>query len=187
MRECDKEKGRTAFDTHKHLTLDLLEMSKINHKMNKLSLRRGWEGIFPHHTRPTVYSESDYQHFSNTWELSYCPWLTPKYFTPVFFRMFTVKLAPFAPKSLKWLLPSVTASNPANLIRIARDQFILLTQKPEKELEPKCVPQLFVGLLLGTRQSAIGQLFSCPQNEERSHGRREDNKRVLSLQYILTC
>ena len=48
-------------------------------------------------------------------------------------------------------------------------------------------PAIVLGLLLGTRRSAIGQLFSCPQNEERSHGRREDNKRVLSLQYILTC
>ena len=29
-----------------------------------------------------------------------------------------------------------------------------------KELEPKCVPQWFLGLLLGTRQSAISQFFS---------------------------
>ena len=27
------------------------------------------------------------------------------------------------------------------------------------ELEPKCVPQLCLGLLLGTRRSAIGQVF----------------------------
>ena len=29
-----------------------------------------------------------------------------------------------------------------------------------RELEPKCVPQLLLGSLLGTRRSAIGQFFS---------------------------
>ena len=32
--------------------------------------------------------------------------------------------------------------------------------RSEKEMEPKCVPQLFRGSLLGTRRSAIGQFFS---------------------------
>ena len=32
----------------------------------------------------------------------------------------------------------------------------------EKELEPKGIPQWFVGLLLGIHQSAIGQFFPCP-------------------------
>ena len=29
-----------------------------------------------------------------------------------------------------------------------------------EEMKPKCFPQLFLGLLLGTRRSAIGQFFS---------------------------
>ena len=33
------------------------------------------------------------------------------------------------------------------------------TLETTRELELKCVPQLFLGLLLGTRQSAIGQFF----------------------------
>ena len=32
----------------------------------------------------------------------------------------------------------------------------------KKELEPKGIPQLFVGLLAGMRQSAIGQFLPCP-------------------------
>ena len=36
-------------------------------------------------------------------------------------------------------------------------------QKMRKELEPKCVPQWFLGLLLGTRQSALSQFFSLSQ------------------------
>ena len=35
-------------------------------------------------------------------------------------------------------------------------------KKQKQKLEPKCVPQLLLGSLLGTRQSAIGQLFPCP-------------------------
>ena len=39
------------------------------------------------------------------------------------------------------------------------------TLETTRELEPKCVPQVFLGLLLGTRQSAIGQFFSpVPSN-----------------------
>ena len=38
-----------------------------------------------------------------------------------------------------------------------------------KELEPKCVPQLCLGSLLGRRQSAIGQFFSpVPSNNPES-------------------
>ena len=33
-------------------------------------------------------------------------------------------------------------------------------EAPEEELEPKCVPQLFLGLLFGTSGSAIVQVFS---------------------------
>ena len=33
------------------------------------------------------------------------------------------------------------------------------TLEARRELEPKCVPQLFLGSLLETCQSAIGQLF----------------------------
>ena len=32
-------------------------------------------------------------------------------------------------------------------------------EKMRKELEPKCVPQLFLGSLLGRRSTTIGQLF----------------------------
>ena len=39
----------------------------------------------------------------------------------------------------------------------------LATLEMRKELEPKCVPQWFLGLLLGTRLSAIGQCFSLSQ------------------------
>ena len=35
-------------------------------------------------------------------------------------------------------------------------------QNKTKKLEPKCVPQLFLGSLLGTRQSANGQFFCLP-------------------------
>ena len=43
------------------------------------------------------------------------------------------------------------------------------TLEMRKELEPKCVPQWFLGLLLGTRQSAIGQLFfPVPRNNPES-------------------
>ena len=31
-----------------------------------------------------------------------------------------------------------------------------------RKIEPKCVPQVFLGTLLGTRLSAIGQFFPCP-------------------------
>ena len=37
-----------------------------------------------------------------------------------------------------------------------------------RELEPKCFPQLFLGSWLGTRRSAIGQIFSLPGNITRS-------------------
>ena len=37
------------------------------------------------------------------------------------------------------------------------------TLEMRKELEPKCVPQWFLGLLLGTRQSALSQFFSPSQ------------------------
>ena len=43
------------------------------------------------------------------------------------------------------------------------------TLETRKELEPKCVPQLFVGSLLGTDRSTIGQLFHpVPSNSSRS-------------------
>ena len=39
-----------------------------------------------------------------------------------------------------------------------------------RELEPNCVPQLFLRLLLGTRLSAIGQCFSVVRsNSPRTH------------------
>ena len=36
----------------------------------------------------------------------------------------------------------------------------LASLETRRGLERKCVPQLFLGLLLGTRQSSIGQCFS---------------------------
>ena len=35
------------------------------------------------------------------------------------------------------------------------------------KLEPKCVPQLFLGLLLGIHQLAIGQSFPCPLKQSQ--------------------
>ena len=40
--------------------------------------------------------------------------------------------------------------------------------KPRRELEPKCVPKLFLGLSLGTRRSAIGHFFPVPGKISRS-------------------
>ena len=37
------------------------------------------------------------------------------------------------------------------------------------ELEPKCVPQSFLGPLLETRRSAIGHFFPVPSNSPRIH------------------
>ena len=47
----------------------------------------------------------------------YFPKLIPKYCIPVFLRTLTLLFAPSEPKSFKWLLASVTASNPAKLMR----------------------------------------------------------------------
>ena len=41
------------------------------------------------------------------------------------------------------------------------------TLETRRELEPKCVPQLFLGSLLEARQSAIGHFFP-PGNSPRS-------------------
>ena len=43
-----------------------------------------------------------------------------------------------------------------------------ITLETTREREPKCIPQLFLGLLLGTRQSAIGQFFPFPGNSPLS-------------------
>ena len=46
----------------------------------------------------------------------------------------------------------------------------LASLETRRGLERKCVPQLFLGLLLGTRQSSIGQCFSVVlSNSPRSH------------------
>ena len=37
------------------------------------------------------------------------------------------------------------------------------TLEMRRALEPKCIPQLFMGSLLRMRWSAIGQFFPCPQ------------------------
>ena len=44
---------------------------------------------------------------------------------------------------------------------------LFATLETRRELEPKCVPQLFLGSLLETRQSAIGHFFP-PGNSPRS-------------------
>ena len=46
------------------------------------------------------------------------------------------------------------------------NQFVTLGTR--RELEPKCVPQLFLGLLLWTRRSAIGHFFRLLSNNPRS-------------------
>ena len=38
----------------------------------------------------------------------------------------------------------------------------LPTLEMRREMEPRCVPQLFVGSLLSMRRSAIGQFLLCP-------------------------
>ena len=39
--------------------------------------------------------------------------------------------------------------------------FVFATLQTSEELEPKYIPQLFMGLLLVTHRSVIGQLFLC--------------------------
>ena len=41
------------------------------------------------------------------------------------------------------------------------------TLEPRRNLEPKCVPQLFLGSLLGTRRSPIGQFSPVPGESPR--------------------
>ena len=41
------------------------------------------------------------------------------------------------------------------------------TLEARRELEPKSIPQLFLGSLLGTRRSAIGQFFPSPQKQSQ--------------------
>ena len=49
-------------------------------------------------------------------------------------------------------------------IQWARDKVKLFASlETRRGLEPKCVPQLFLGSLLGTRRSAIGQFFPFAQ------------------------
>ena len=41
------------------------------------------------------------------------------------------------------------------------------TSEMRREAELKCLPQLFLGWLLGTHCSAIGQFFPCPQQQSQ--------------------
>jgi len=41
--------------------------------------------------------------------------------------------------------------------------FATLVQQSRREMEPKCVPQLFLKPLRGTRRSDKGDFFPCPQ------------------------
>ena len=45
---------------------------------------------------------------------------------------------------------------------------IFATFETRRGLEPKCVPQLFLGWLLVTRRSAIGRFGPVPNNSPRS-------------------
>ena len=63
--------------------------------------------------------------------------------------------------------PVIRAPVAANVRSFRGDRLIgvnnsFATAETRRELEPNCVPQLFLGLLLGTHQSAIGQFFPCP-------------------------
>ena len=51
---------------------------------------------------------------------------------------------------------------------VSRLPFPFATSETRGELELKYVPQLFLGSILGTRRSAIGQFFSVPSNSPRS-------------------
>ena len=56
-----------------------------------------------------------------------------------------------------------------NLDQNNNEEFKFATWKTRRELEPKCVPQMFLGWLLGARRSAIGQFFAfSPSNIPRS-------------------
>ena len=50
---------------------------------------------------------------------------------------------------------------------------ILATLETKRELESKCISQLYLGSLLGTRQSAIGQLDGLSV-------KRDLNTRIIS-------
>ena len=61
--------------------------------------------------------------------------------------------------------PVIRAPVAANVRSFPGDRLIgvnnsFATVETRRELEPNCVPQLFLGWLLGTRRSAIGHFFS---------------------------
>ena len=63
--------------------------------------------------------------------------------------------------------PVIRAPVAANVRSFPGDRLIgvnnsFATVETRRELEPNCVPQLFLGWLLGTRRSAIGHFFHCP-------------------------
>ena len=58
--------------------------------------------------------------------------------------------------------PSPIMEVKTNAERELNDISEFATLETKRELEPKCVLQLFPGLLLGMRRSAIGQFFFCP-------------------------
>ena len=53
----------------------------------------------------------------------------------------------------------------------------LATLEKRRELEPKCVPQLFLGSLLGTRRLAIGQFFPFPSKRGVKEGPTHESRK----------
>ena len=64
--------------------------------------------------------------------------------------------------------PPDSPSSAQNKKRQERKKAVFATLETRGELEQKCVPQLFLGWLLGTRRSAIGQFLPAPSNSPRS-------------------
>ena len=63
--------------------------------------------------------------------------------------------------------PVITAPVAANVRSFPGDRLIgvnnsFATVETRRELEPNCVPQLFLGWLLGTRRAAMVIFFHCP-------------------------
>ena len=58
---------------------------------------------------------------------------------------------------------------------------LFATLETSGELEPKCVPQVFLGTLLGRRRSAIGYFSPCPQLEQSQKSWRKFSRPSFPL------
>ena len=67
------------------------------------------------------------------------------------FKVRRARVIKYKPQGIQWNKTTSVYRLPNSPLR---------ERKTKRELETKCVPQLFVGSFLETRQSAIGQFFS---------------------------